>query len=60
MPHKFHIEYFEPKHLKRADEMLTRHLNEVIKEKEHCQDKIKKSLTTPSFWKRLKHTLHLS
>ena len=60
MPHKFYIEYFEPKHLKRAHEMVERHLNEIKKERTECKEEVQKVLKRVSLWERIKLKLHIS
>jgi hypothetical protein len=54
MPNKFYIEYFEPRHLKKANEMVEHHLIEVEKERNHCQEKIKEILRKPTIWEKIK------
>ena len=58
MLHKFYIEYFEPKHLKRAHDMVERHLNEVEKERVKCQEEVQKGLKRLTLWERIKLKLH--
>jgi len=57
MPNKFTIEYFTPKHLRKADKLLGQHLEEA---KAH-QEAYKKTLSRKnSVWYKVKKLLHLA
>lgn len=56
---KFQIETFEPRHLKKANAALDRHLN-AVEEHAATNDAYKKGiLKEPSFWQKIKHVLHV-
>jgi len=56
----FQIDNFEPRHLKKANISLQKHLNTVY-EYENINNEYKKNILKEStFWERIKHTLHLN
>jgi hypothetical protein len=60
MPNKFYIEYFEPKHLKKAQKVLEQYLKELEIQQNTNKAYTKILFSKKTLWGKVKKFLHLN